>query len=59
VKAGSPLEGIIFAGDRIIAIANIDTREMTVSNISQIMEAKFKEPKKITVLSKTYRRNVK
>jgi hypothetical protein len=59
VKAGSPLEGIIFAGDRIIAIANIDTREMTVSNISQIMEAKFKEPKNITVSSKTYRRNVK
>eukprot|EP00979_Chaetoceros_neogracilis_P018366 scaffold10577_cov306-Chaetoceros_neogracile.AAC.5 len=59
VKAGSPLEGIIYAGDRIISIDNIDTREMTARNTSELMETKFHKPKKITVSSKTYRRNVK
>jgi hypothetical protein len=59
VKAGSPLKGIIYAGDRIISIDNIDTREMTARNTSELMETKFHKTKKITVSSKTYRRNVK
>lgn len=54
VKAGSPLENIIYAGDRIIAIDGIDTRGMTASNVTKIMAKKCDEPRKITVFSKTY-----
>ena len=54
VKAGSPLEGIIYAGDRIIAIDDIDTKGMTASNVTKIMAKKCDEPRKITVSSETY-----
>mmetsp|Transcript_11310 Transcript_11310/g.21166 ORF Transcript_11310/g.21166 Transcript_11310/m.21166 type:complete len:898 (+) Transcript_11310:251-2944(+) len=55
VKSGSPLENIIFAGDRIIAIDDIDTRGMTASNVTKIMARKCDEPRKITVSSKTFK----
>jgi hypothetical protein len=54
VKAGSPLENIIYSGDRIIAIDGIDTRGMTASNVTKIMAKRCDEPRKITVFSKTY-----
>ena len=57
VKAGSPLEGIIYAGDRIISIDEIDTRGMTASNVTKIMAKKCDVPRKITVSSKTYQGN--
>jgi C-terminal processing protease CtpA/Prc len=55
VKSGSPLENIIFAGDRIIAIDDIDTRGMTASNVTKIVARKCDEPRKITVSSKTFK----
>lgn len=55
VKSGSPLENIIFAGDRIIGIDDIDTRGMTASNVTKIMARKCNEPRKMTVLSKTFK----
>ncbi len=52
VKDGSPLQGAIFPGDRIIAVDDIDTRGMTASNITKIMARKADLERKIKVLSK-------
>ena len=52
VKDGSPLQGVIFPGDRIIAIDEIDTTGMTASNITKIMARKADKERKITVSSK-------
>jgi len=57
VKAGSPLENVVFAGDRIIAIDDIDTRGMTASNVTKIMARKCDEPRKIKISSKTFTGN--
>jgi len=53
VKDGSPLEGVIFPGDRIIQVDDIDTGGMTASNITKIMARKADMERKIKVLSKT------
>ena len=52
VKEGSPLQGLVFPGDRIIAVDDIDTRGMTASNITKIMARKANVERKITVASK-------
>lgn len=51
VKGGSPLEGVIFAGDRIIAVDDNDTRSMTASAVTKMMAKKMDKKRKITVLS--------
>lgn len=53
VKTGSPLENLIFAGDRIIAIDDIDTRDLSASAVTKIMARKCNEPRVLKVLSKT------
>ena len=51
VKAGSPLEGVVFPGDRIIAVDDNDTRSMTASAVTKVMAKKMDQRRKITVLS--------
>jgi len=51
VKAGSSLEGLLFPGDKIIAVDGVDTSEMTASAVTKIMARKMKQERKITVLS--------
>jgi len=52
VKAGSPLEDSIFVGDRIIAIDDVDTRNLSASAVTKIMARKCNEPRTLKVLSK-------
>ena len=52
VKAGSPLENMVFPGDRIVAIDEIDTRRLTASNVTKIMARKCDEERVIKVFSK-------
>jgi C-terminal processing protease CtpA/Prc len=52
VKDGSPLQGAVFPGDRIIAIDDIDTTGKTASNITTIMASKAFSERRITVVSK-------
>ena len=47
VKAGSPLEIVVFLGDRIIAVDGNDTQSMTASAVTKKMDQR----RKITVLS--------
>ena len=56
VKDESPLKGLVFPGDRIIRVDDIDTRGMTASNITKIMARKADLQRRITVSSK---KNVK
>ena len=51
VKAGTPLESVIFPGDRIIAIDGEDTRTLPASMVTKIMAAKKDQPRVLTVLS--------
>merc|ERR1712038_579355 len=53
VKSGSPLENIVFAGDRIIEIDGIDTRGMTASHVTKIMARRVGEPRQMKLKSKT------
>ncbi len=52
VKDESPLKGVVFPGDRIIGVDDIDTTEMTASNITKIMASKAEMKRRITVSSK-------
>ena len=51
VKGGSPLEGIVFPGDRIIAIDGEDTRTLPASAVTKIMAAKKDQQRRMTLLS--------
>ena len=51
VKGGSPLEGIVFPGDRIIAIDGEDTRSLPASMVTKIMAAKKDKQRRMTMLS--------
>jgi hypothetical protein len=51
VKPGSPLENVLFAGDRIIFIDDVDTRGMTASAVTKLMAKKMDQPRKIIVIS--------
>jgi len=51
VKVGSPLEGIVFPGDRIIAIDGEDTRTLPAVMVTKIMAAKKDQQRRMTVLS--------
>ena len=54
VKDGSPLQGVVFPGDRIIAIDDTDTRQMSASGITKIMATKADCERRITVSSKKF-----
>ena len=51
IRPGSPLEGLAFVSDIIIAVNDVDTKEYTAEQITKIMKETRKEPRKITVLS--------
>jgi C-terminal processing protease CtpA/Prc len=57
VKPRSPLENILFAGDRIIKIDNFDTSRMTASEVTRIMSQTIGSRRKITVLSSIIEKN--
>ena len=51
VKIGSPLDGVLFCGDRIVSIDDEDTSILTASAVTKIMARKMTVQRKITVLS--------
>ncbi len=51
VKARSPMENILFAGDRILSVDDIDTTRMTASEVTKIMTQKAGSRRKITVMN--------
>lgn len=51
IKARSPMESILFAGDRIISIDDVDTTRMTASEVTKIMTQKASNRRKIIVMS--------
>ncbi len=52
VKDESPLRGLVFPGDRIIGVDDIDTQGMTASNITKIMAHKANVERRLTVASR-------
>jgi len=57
VKVGSPLEGLIFKGDLIVAIDDEDTREWSAHFLTKLVAKKSKMTRKITVLRSDLRNN--
>jgi len=51
IKPGSVVEGVLFPGDKIIAVDDVDTRHMSASAVTQIMARRMNHRRKITVLS--------
>ena len=51
MRDGSPMEGLIFVNDIIIAINGVNTREYTATQITQMMKDTVDEERTITVLS--------
>mmetsp|Transcript_29013 Transcript_29013/g.60365 ORF Transcript_29013/g.60365 Transcript_29013/m.60365 type:complete len:950 (+) Transcript_29013:337-3186(+) len=51
IKEGSPMEGLIFVNDIIIAINDIDTREWKAEQVTKLMKETVENERKITVLS--------
>eukprot|EP00804_Cyclotella_cryptica_P014398 CCRYP_019960-RA/>CCRYP_019960-RA protein AED:0.16 eAED:0.06 QI:0/1/0/1/1/1/2/0/799 len=51
IREGSPMEGLIFVSDIIIAINDINTRNFTAAQITQIMKETIHQERAITVLS--------
>ena len=51
VNAGSPLEGVLWPGDIIIAIDEVDTRAMSASAITGLMAKNMNKRRRLTVLS--------
>ncbi len=49
VKEGSPLNGMVFPGDKIVQIDEIKTRGMTANNITKIMARKANVQRMITL----------
>ena len=50
-SAGSPLEGIVFPGEIIVAINDVDTRAMSASAITSLMARTPTSRRVLTVLS--------
>jgi len=51
VKEGSPLEHVIFPGDKILSIDEVDTQGMTASGVTRVMAKKIHHERTITVSS--------
>jgi hypothetical protein len=51
VNPGSPLEGIVWPGDIIIAIDDIDTRALSAGDITALMAKNMNQRRKLTILS--------
>ena len=52
VKAGSPLQGMMIKGDRIIAIDDVDTTRLSATKVTKIMAAKCDMQRKLTIARK-------
>ena len=53
VREGSPLEGLIYVKDVIVAINDVDTSKYTAGQLAQLMEATSEQERRITVQSTT------
>lgn len=51
VKETSPVYNVLFTGDQIIAIDDVDVRSMTAAAVTKIMTKRAQHNRKITVLS--------
>ena len=51
MRDSSPMEGLIFVNDIIIAINDVNTREYTAAQLTQMMKDTVDQERKITVLS--------
>ena len=51
VNAGSPLEGVLWPGDIIVAIDEVDTRAMSASAITALMAKNMNKRRRLTILS--------
>jgi hypothetical protein len=51
VNAGSPLEGVVWPGDIIVAIDDVDTRAMSASAITTLMAQSMNKRRRLTVMS--------
>lgn len=54
----SPLEGILFAGDKIVAINDIETEQISPLELNQMMECGIKGKRKITFIPGFYENRV-
>eukprot|EP00592_Proboscia_alata_P005363 CAMPEP_0194371048 /NCGR_PEP_ID=MMETSP0174-20130528/19402_1 /TAXON_ID=216777 /ORGANISM="Proboscia alata, Strain PI-D3" /LENGTH=729 /DNA_ID=CAMNT_0039148863 /DNA_START=185 /DNA_END=2370 /DNA_ORIENTATION=+ len=54
VSAGSPLEGILNPGDRILAIDDQDCRGLSAANVTRLMVKRMDKKRKITYIPATY-----
>ena len=52
IKPNSPMEGLVYVNDIIVAVNDVDTRNMTADDITNIMRNTVGDERKITVLSK-------
>lgn len=51
VNPGSPLEGIVWPGDIIVAIDDTDTRALSANEITTLMAKNMNQRRKLTILS--------
>ena len=51
VNPGSPLEGIVWPGDIIVAIDDTDTRALSANEITALMAKNMNQRRKLTILS--------
>jgi len=51
VNAGSPLEGVLWPGDIIVAINDVDTKSLSASAITSLMAKNMNQRRRLTVLS--------
>jgi C-terminal processing protease CtpA/Prc len=50
VAAGSPLEGLLFPGDAIVAVNGVDTRSMSAKGITELISQTSDEERQLTVV---------
>eukprot|EP00571_Detonula_confervacea_P010983 CAMPEP_0172303910 /NCGR_PEP_ID=MMETSP1058-20130122/5409_1 /TAXON_ID=83371 /ORGANISM="Detonula confervacea, Strain CCMP 353" /LENGTH=702 /DNA_ID=CAMNT_0013014947 /DNA_START=243 /DNA_END=2351 /DNA_ORIENTATION=+ len=51
IRRGSPMEGLIYVNDIIVAVNDVDTRKYSAGQITQVMKDTVGEERKISVLS--------
>lgn len=51
IRPGSPMEGLVYVNDIIVAVNDVDTRRYTAEEITKVMKTTVKDERKITVLS--------
>ena len=56
VNAGSPLEGLVWKGDIIVKIDEVDTRAMSATAITNVMIKTAHQRRKLTIVSDANRK---